>query len=261
MGAKQEHADHAPRSPKPGFLRRLGSAAIEVRDELAKLRAEGKALKELRRNAPGPFHERVVMEAMWNTVSRINAQAVDYEWVVGDDVRGRLPAIAFAEFINIRRRQAGLPLARLSFLNGKYGGAMPADFYPPAAGRRLVVTDHIDEGKSLANISGILGAQPGRGPEEGLDVVALQSSLAFEELPLPKGSNLYAAPWTLMEPRVDDFVTGEAMRHLTGREQVEGSPYSRVVPDHDQRAVSEAESYMVVIAQRFSELLPAPTPS
>lgn len=102
-----------------------------------------------------PFNEPSVLPAVFDLAQRLNPTLGQYDFVVGEDTSGRVPALLFRRLVNMRRAEMNLPNAKLGFLNGRYDGdPLPKGTYTQATpgSRALIVSEFICSGGSVRRV-------------------------------------------------------------------------------------------------------------
>jgi hypothetical protein len=109
-----------------------------------------------------PFNHESVLRAMIGLAEQMGPTLGDYDFIVGDDASGRLPALFVRELVNMRRAELGLPQATMRFVRGR-ALAVEAnaetftseEFLPDPStpeARAVIVTEHMEGGGTVAQI-------------------------------------------------------------------------------------------------------------
>ncbi len=117
-------------------------------------------LESLRERLHEPFNHEVMLRAMFNLATELSPHMAEFDLVIGDDIRGRLPAEVFGQMISMRRQEMGLEPAELVFINGGFEGEAPDGTFPAPTSedaRTLIVTDFINTGRNVKNLYATVG--------------------------------------------------------------------------------------------------------
>ncbi len=207
-----------------------------------------------------PFNDLEILKLTLSLAEQVNSSLADYDLIVGDDRSGRLPAMVFWWLAKFRREEAGLPAPVRKFMQGKYRGDPPDDFFPAPASddsRALIVTEYVDSGDNVGRIRSAISANSRR--DRGSIDVATLTYLDDRSKKSPPGANFYHP--TTRGFVLDEFqslVPRDLPERLIGRQKTTGIETKRLPADQfDSATVAQAVRDTHTVAQELYRLLPA----